>query len=134
MVIENRIASGIDVTTTTVNASCRGKANQQPGQGRRHQPFNHDGMHGVGNKYGLIKQERQRQALRKRHIGQALTDFTNDIESGRTAALETRDQRRFAAVMAHKTGLLVVTVPDVSDIVDVHHGAADAFHGNNPVR
>ena len=101
--------------------------NHEPCERGRDQSLPHDGADGRSDEVGLISNELEVDAGRKRGLdcGEASLDARNDVERGRRADLENGHQNALAPVELDDIGLRRRTIVDVGDVAHEHDRAVD---------
>ena len=123
--IDSSTASGIEITTIERGApAAEEQQDQQAGEAGGDQAFDHDRAHRVHHEHRLVEQERELESLGQLHLAEPLARLADDVERGRVAALEHREQARLAPVDAHEARLFVVAVADGGHVPDVGHALA----------
>jgi hypothetical protein len=101
--------------------------NHKPGERGRDHALAHDGADGRFDEVGLVPDELDGDARRKRGLDcrKARLDACNDVERGRRADLENGHQNALAPVELDDIGLRRRTVVDVGDVAHEHDRAVD---------
>ena len=125
---ELKTASGIETVMMRVDRQLPRKTkNHESCERRRDQSLPHDGGDGRFDEVGLVRNELEVDAGRKRGFdcGEASLDARDDVERGRRADLENGHQNALAPVELDDIGLRRRTVVDVGDVAHEHDGAVD---------